>query len=307
MNIGARFNRPSISAKGNRMVATLERYQREIWQAPLGPDPKANAARAKRLLDASWNPWWTQVPRGAPVILLNSPATGSRNLWLMPIDASSSPRQLTSLPGNVITHAALSPDGRRLAYSSVESGNAEVWVMNLDGSNPVRLTDDPGQDFWPTWSPDGKWVAFHSNRSAGRGLWKAPSDGGPAERVSNVPFSRTDWSPVDNRIAISAGSQSANPDRVKVVDADSGKILWEVPSPESFPVWSPDGKSLSVVQGDGGNVIRILDGRTGEGRVAVEFPDNFHMIFRAAWTPDGKSLIVNRQELLSHIVLIENF
>jgi len=46
MNIGARFNRPSVSAKGNRMVATLESYQLEIWQAPLGPDPKANAARA---------------------------------------------------------------------------------------------------------------------------------------------------------------------------------------------------------------------------------------------------------------------
>jgi serine/threonine protein kinase len=299
MNINARFNWPSVSANGDRLVATMESYQREIWEAPLGPDPAQNAARARRLLDASWNPWWTQVPQRAPLILLNSPAAGSRNLWVMPL-AGGDPRQISSLPGNVVTHAALSPDGTRVVYASVESGNADIWVMNLDGSDSVRITDDPAQDYWPCWSYDGKWIAFQSNRNGGRSdQWKAPSTGGAATKITDGGI-WPDWSPLDNRIVF--WSQRG----IKVVDTDTSNVLIDIEFPGSFPVWSPDAKSFAAVRGDDGNTIHLFDAATGQSRLAVEFPPNFHMIFRASWRPDGKALIVNRQELVSHIVLIDN-
>jgi hypothetical protein len=53
--------------------------------------------------------------------------------------------------------------------------------------------------------------------------------------------------------------------------------------------------------------VWIFDAHTREGRLAVKFPPPFHMIFRVAWTPDGKSLIVNRSETVSHIMMLENF
>ena len=50
-----------------------------------------------------------------------------------------------------------------------------------------------------------------------------------------------------------------------------------------------------------------IDPETGARRLAVEFPQDFVAMFRAAWTQDGKSVIVNRRERVSHIALLENF
>src|SRR5436309_7362682 len=149
----------SVSADGKRLVGTTEDQDWEIWKAPLGSDPKSNGEAAVRLLDHAWEPMWTQVPQ-AGMLLLNSPATGIRNLWITPLVGAVSPRQITFLPSANVSHAALSPDGARVAYVSVESGNGQIWVANTDGSGARRLTHNTATNFWPFWSPDGQWVAF---------------------------------------------------------------------------------------------------------------------------------------------------
>ena len=70
------------------------------------------------------------------------------------------------------------------------------------------------------------------------------------------------------------------------------------------PVRSPDGKRLTAASG---NAVWMIDPETGARWLAIQFPQNFRVQFRAAWTPDGNAVIVNRQERVSHIVLMENF
>ena len=44
-----------------------------------------------------------------------------------------------------------------IAFTSERDGNMEILnIMGIDGGNPQRLTDHPGEDYWPTWSPDGR-------------------------------------------------------------------------------------------------------------------------------------------------------
>ena len=53
--------------------------------------------------------------------------------------------------------------------------------------------------------------------------------------------------------------------------------------------------------------VWVFDAQTGKGYNAVQFPGKFNLRFRACGTPDGKSVVVNRQELVSNVVLLENF
>jgi len=53
-----------------------------------------------------------------------------------------------------------SPGGTRIAFGSARDGNYEIYIMNADGTNQIRLTDHPAYDMSPGWSPDGKHIIF---------------------------------------------------------------------------------------------------------------------------------------------------
>ena len=53
------------------------------------------------------------------------------------------------------------PDGGLIAYSSDESGNPDIWIVDARGGNAIRLTDDPASDTDPAWLPDGERPRVH--------------------------------------------------------------------------------------------------------------------------------------------------
>ncbi|OLC11309.1 MAG: hypothetical protein AUH41_00915, partial [Gemmatimonadetes bacterium 13_1_40CM_66_11] len=90
--------------------------------------------------------------------------------------------QLTKLtPAADTTSAsdpAFSPDGSRIAFVSQRDGNAEIYVMNADGTGTTRVTNDPQADGRPSFLPDGQSLAFHSSRTAGKlQIWAVNVDG----------------------------------------------------------------------------------------------------------------------------------
>ena len=83
------------------------------------------------------------------------------------------------------TDPAFSPDGRFLAYSSDRGGNFDIYVQQLAGGDPVRVTKSPAEDTQPSWSPDGTTLAFRSERDGG-GIYLVPALGGPERRIASA-------------------------------------------------------------------------------------------------------------------------
>lgn len=104
----------------------------------------------------------------------------------------------------------ISPDGTRVAYVVTEvlkaenRTNADVWVMNADGSGePRRLTSSPKRDAHPRWSPDGKWIAFESARDGVPQIFLLPVDGGEAKKLTMISTGagQAIWAPDGKSIA----------------------------------------------------------------------------------------------------------
>jgi dipeptidyl aminopeptidase/acylaminoacyl peptidase len=87
------------------------------------------------------------------------------------------------------TAPALSPDGQKIAFMSRREENWDIYVVNGDGSELTRLTDDPAQDGLPVWSPDGNAIAFVSDRGGIWAIWVMTPDGKGQSQLFTVPGS----------------------------------------------------------------------------------------------------------------------
>ena len=181
-------------------------------------------------------------------------AVGFWMLW----PKSSTPhlsRQLTFDVGIAQT-PALSPDGKLLAYASDRGGNGQfdIWLKQLAGGEPIRLTSGPTSKTDPQFSSDGTKIYYLSAGS----IFEVPSLGGSSRKLIERagPFS------VSNRgeigfVNLTTGS---NPGPITIVPADGGAPEAWQPSCRSWtpPVWSPGGDRV-VIAGFCGAVPNLRD------------------------------------------------
>ena len=139
----------------------------------------------------------------------------------------SGQHQLTSAPGSGNFVPTWAPDGSRIAFTSVRTGQPEIWVMSADGGGQRQLThsERPGGSNAPSWSPDGSRIAFASDRDGRTEVFTMAPDGSDVRRLteplgpdfpdSNVPV----WSSDGHRIAFWSGIEQQY-GQVWVMDAD---------------------------------------------------------------------------------------
>jgi TolB protein len=182
--------------------------------------------------------------------------------------------------------ASWSPDGTRIAFTSNRDGNAEIYVMNRDGSGLRRLTNHPSIDSSPTWSPAGNELAFTSDRSGTPQIYVVSADGlGAPRRITFESYAdRPTWSPAPyNEIAYAARSGPGYDIRLyDVARGETRQVTFGEGSNES-PAFAPNGRHVAFSSTRRGRSQIFIVGRDGRGLRQVTTAGN-------NYTPDWSRL-----------------
>jgi Tol biopolymer transport system component len=187
------------------------------------------------------------------------------------------PRRLTS--GLALdARPAWSPDGQQIVFLSTRTDQLEIFVMDTDGSQQRRLTQNSNASIEPPkWSPDGSQLLFVSIRPDNPDIFVMDStcgdlpDGceGHIRNLTQHPAvdSQPAWSPDGQWVAFT--SRRDGDFEIYVVSAEGGepRNLTNFPAEDRSPVWSPDGRTIAFQSNRDklySDEIYVLDVATGE-------------------------------------------
>lgn len=180
----------------------------------------------------------------------------------------------------------------RIAFASDRNGNGnfEIYVMNADGSQQTRLTNDPAYDGQPTWSPDGQRIAWTSGRKGGRQIYVMNPDGSQQTLISNSTYQddQPTWSPDGQHIAFTRQLNGKGDIFVMNIDGRQQTNLTNSPSDESHSAWSPDGRRIAFTSNRDGNYE--IYATNADGTQLTRLTNNPAQDDAPAWSPDGKHI-----------------
>jgi len=312
----SRYRRITLSSDGSTLAALETRRDIDLWVTPLGA-PETAARIVSENLRGLNSVAWTVDGR----ILFSALNGRWRDIWAVNPDGSN--QHLISSGSMDKQELAVTRDGRYILYSA----RGSIWRMDIDGSNPVQLT----QGFWdvhPASSADSQFVVYTSFRNRSPGilgkptLWQVPVGGGKPSQITNEAASLPEVSPDGTRIACNYypgpnPEYSSSP--MAIFSAATGRPLqvfentsrplqlFENTSLGDTPVsWTPDGKALLYrVKAHGiGNLWRqplaggppvpVTDFRSGD-------------LFDYAFSKDFKTVALARGKETNDVVLISGF
>ena len=212
--------------------------------------------------------------------------------------------------------ATWSPSDAQVVFTSDRDGDAEIFVMNADGTNPVQLTQNLGHDGDPAWSPDGTHIAYTGTdvygdpneiavvASNGENRQVLARGTSPIWSPDGAHIAFTSWGADGNELIVmeAAGEEphrifqsrssieglvwSLNSQRIAfasnglhVIDIDGENLQQLTTDHAADPSWSPDGTKIAYTTFRRIFVVNVDDGSSSQlGRSVGAGP---------TWSPDG--------------------
>ena len=227
--------------------------------------------------------------------------SGRKEVYLADYDGANG-RQITHDNGLSVS-PALSPDGRKLAYTGYQSGYADIYVIDLVTGARVRLVKFPGTNSGARFSPNGGQLACSVSKDGNPELYVVGLGGG-ARRLTRTRGceSSPTWSP-DGTEIIYACDEAGAPQLYRISSGGgSGRMIQTGFGYCTEPSWSPDGQRLAFnVRSGGAFAVAVMDVNGGGARIVAqgENPvwgaDSRHLVYSTGSTislldvPTGKS------------------
>jgi Tol biopolymer transport system component/predicted Ser/Thr protein kinase len=193
------------------------------------------------------------------------------NIWRLEVPGPhgkiSSPTKLISST-RVDRDAQLSPDAKKIVFSSNQTGSFEIWICDSDGSNAQRLTSLIGHCGHPQWSPDGERIAFSSLQKRRWEFYVISANGGKPKQLASSSANEGGprWSRDGKWIYFQSDRSGEN--QVWKMPVGGGKARRLTTKGGQWPLESPDGQwvyyshgnsSLWKVPRDGGEETQVLE------------------------------------------------
>lgn len=265
-----------------------------LWKTPVSPDSGAAVGEPIKVADLG-----SIVIRNATLSasgkwLAYSAATSTDNLISVPMspltnEPAGSPSFLTNQPGTRHIAPAFSPDGSRIAFSTMRRGNtSNLWIADADGGNLNQVTTEGGR--FPSWYPDGKQLAFLSVRQGRRRFRSIAAAGGNEKvlfEIDDIENSR--MSPDASQVAFNFTKDGIlNVATMPVAGGELKQLTYDREL-AGWPCWSPDGKflALEIKRGDDTH-IAIIPSQGGE---PVQLTFARGQSWPHSWSPDGDKIV----------------
>jgi Tol biopolymer transport system component len=178
-----------------------------------------------------------------------------------------------------------------IAYTSDQDGDFEIWVMNADGSDQYKLTDNNAMDSSPAWSPDGSQIAFITNRDGNDEVYVMNADGSDVRRLTQTTDASESfpaWSADGMQISFDSDRGGNWDIYVMASDGAGPRRLTDSPGDDWISSWSPDGSQIVFEsKRDGNYEIYVMDSDGSDQRRLTinQTHDGF-----PTWSPDGTQI-----------------
>jgi TolB protein len=233
-----------------------------------------------------------------------SSRAGNADIWVMNPNGMNQ-RNLTFGSPAADTLPEWSPNGKLVLFQSYRNqrefpDDADVYLMNADGSEVREVTFSNAFDGDASWSPDGKKIAFESRRDGNSEIYVINANGSGTKRLTaNSVFDGDPaWSPDGKSIAFSSdrdgnreiyvmNADGANPRRLTNTGGRVDDVLLD--GLDADPAWSPDGKRIAFNSNRDGDYEIYVMNANGSGQ--RNLTDNASLDALPAWSPDGREIV----------------
>lgn len=186
----------------------------------------------------------------------------------------------------------ISPDGQKIAFVEFRGGtNQDIWVMDIDGNNPVQVTTDPAIDWAPSWFPDSDKILFQSFRNGRDGFWSVSLTSGREKLEVDIDGYHAGWPKLStdgNSIVFNSSRGGTINTWLVPLAGGTPKQLTSDSELMGFACWSRDDRylALEVKRGRDQNVAVL----PSQGGNAEWLTTSSGSSWPASWSPDDDKI-----------------